>query len=69
MFGHLQWLEQEIERLRREIYQSVSAEPSRLTNTYVLWLSQQLDKLIVEWTQIKQQKAFPTPFVSGHDHR
>lgn len=52
---HLQRLEQEIERLRLEIYESVSAEPSRLTDAYVLWQSQQLDRLIVKWTQTRKQ--------------
>jgi hypothetical protein len=60
MFGRLQWLEQEIERLRMELYQTVSADPFRLTDTHVLGQSQQLDKRMVEWTQIKQQKVFPT---------
>ncbi len=41
-------LEEELERLRSELYKSVGGEPSRLSDLRILPLSKQLDALIVE---------------------
>lgn len=50
---HMQWLEQEMERLRTELYHSVDGEEDRLTHRQVVPLSQELDLLIVKITKLQ----------------
>lgn len=49
-------LEEELERLRTELHQSVNGEPSRLTDSQVLPLSRRLDALIVEVQREKRKR-------------
>lgn len=51
-------LQEEMERLRKELYQSVNGEPERLTDAHVLPLSEQLDVLIVEMQRIRLEHRF-----------
>jgi hypothetical protein len=48
-------LEEELERLRNELHQSVNGEPSRLADSKVLPLSRRLDALIVELQKEKKK--------------
>lgn len=48
-------LEQELERLRLVLYQSVNGESSRLADARILPLSQQLDHMIVQVQKEKQR--------------
>ncbi|SFJ23630.1 aspartyl-phosphate phosphatase Spo0E family protein [Thermoflavimicrobium dichotomicum] len=61
MVGTLQMrrLEENLERLRAELVQSVNGEYSRLLDPHVLPLSQQLDQYIVEYYKLKDQLQIP----------
>ncbi|MBA4494383.1 Spo0E family sporulation regulatory protein-aspartic acid phosphatase [Paenactinomyces guangxiensis] len=48
-------LEEELERLRTKLYQSVDGEPSRLADSRVLPLSRRLDALILEIQKEKEK--------------
>ncbi|AUS09121.1 hypothetical protein C1X05_09825 [Laceyella sacchari] len=50
----LSHLEQEMERLRSQLHQSVEGEPSRLSAEHVLPLSKRLDTLIVAMQKAKR---------------
>jgi hypothetical protein len=46
-------LQEEMEHLRKELYQLVNGEPERLMDARVLPLSEQLDVLILEMQRIR----------------
>jgi|1185.fasta_scaffold1209474_2 hypothetical protein len=50
-------LEEEMERLRHELYQSVNGEPARLGAAEVLPLSMKLDLLIFEMQKAKKKRC------------
>ncbi len=52
-------LEESLERLRAEMVQSVNGESSRLGESHVLPLSQQLDLLIMEYYKSTIMKSDP----------
>jgi hypothetical protein len=51
----IRMLEEEMERLRLELYQSVNGEPTRLGAAEVLPLSMKLDLLILEMQRAKRK--------------
>lgn len=52
-------LEKELERVRKKLHQSVKGEPSRLLDPTVLPISRELDLLIVEYQNRKEQTLTP----------
>jgi hypothetical protein len=49
----LKSLEEELERVRKKLHQSVKGEPSRLLDPTVLPISRELDLLIVRYQHLK----------------
>jgi hypothetical protein len=51
----LRRIEKEMERLRTKLHRSVNGEASRLSDSWILPVSQQLDQLILEYyRELKQ---------------
>jgi hypothetical protein len=55
----LKSLEEELERVRKKLHQSVKGEPSRLLDPTVLPISRELDLLIVQYQNLKAQYMAP----------
>ncbi len=51
----LKSVEEQLERVRKKLYQSVAGEPSRLLDPNVLPLSRELDQLIIRYQHLKRE--------------
>jgi hypothetical protein len=51
----LKSVEEQLERVRRKLYQSVKGEPSRLLDPSVLPISRELDQLILRYQRLKRE--------------